>query len=237
VNPERTREFYETTLGLTFVSDDQFALVFDANGTMLRIQKVKQFDPPGHTALGWNVDNINTEVVQLNKRGVEFARYEGLGQDENGIWTPPSGAKVAWFKDPDGNVLSLTQFERFEVSGLLVRRIVPNLTTDEFDACKAFYSDFLGLKLAMDLGWIMTFVSPDNPTAQINIGRREKETLPFNGAISIEVGDVNNMYELAKEKNITITYPLTEEPWGVRRFFVRDPNGVIVNIMNHIEER
>jgi len=109
-NPERTREFYERTLGLTFVSDDRFALVFEANGTMLRIQKVEQFTPPEHTVLGWNVTNISTMVAQLTKQGVEFARYEGIEQDERGIWTAPSGAKVAWFKDPDGNLLSLTQF-------------------------------------------------------------------------------------------------------------------------------
>jgi len=109
-NSKRAGEFYEKALGLKFVSDDQFALVFDANGTMLRIQKVEQFNPPEHTALGWNVTNISAEVTHLTKRGVKFARYEWMEQDEKGIWTTPSGAKVAWFKDPDGNVLSLTQF-------------------------------------------------------------------------------------------------------------------------------
>ena len=110
-NPNRAREFYERDLGLTLVSDDQFALVFEANGTMLRIQKVEQFKPQEHTVLGWEVTNIKAEVDQLTRRGVKFARYEGLEQDERAIWTTPSGAQVAWFKDPDGNVLSLTQFE------------------------------------------------------------------------------------------------------------------------------
>ena len=120
---------------------------------------------------------------------------------------------------------------------MIVRRIVPDITTDDFDACKAFYGDFIGLRLAMDMGWIATFVSPDNPTAQINIGRREEGTPSLSGAISIEVGDVDKKYELAKTSGIPITYPLTEEPWGVRRFFVRDPNGVIVNIMCHSEKK
>lgn len=116
---------------------------------------------------------------------------------------------------------------------MFVRRIVPDITTDDFNASKEFYSGFIGLRLAMNLGWIMTFVSQDNPTAQINVGRREAGAAPINGAISIEVGDVDAMYELAKTKGVPIIYPLTEEPWGVRRFFVSDPNGVTVNIMSH----
>jgi predicted enzyme related to lactoylglutathione lyase len=111
MNSKKSREFYEKTVGLKFVSDDQFALVFDANGTMLRIQKVEEFNPPGHTALGWQVSDIRAEVGQLTKRGIQFARYEWMEQDEEGIWTAPSGAKIAWFKDPDGNLLSLTQFQ------------------------------------------------------------------------------------------------------------------------------
>jgi predicted enzyme related to lactoylglutathione lyase len=109
-NPGKARDFYEHTLGLKFVSDEQFALVFDANGIMLRIQKAEHFAPPKHTALGWHVENIRTEVGRLVKRGVRFARYEGMDQDEHGIWTAPGGAQIAWFKDPDGNILSLTQF-------------------------------------------------------------------------------------------------------------------------------
>ena len=107
---QKAREFYETTLGLTFVSGDQFALVFDVSGTMLRIQKVDKVDPHGYTALGWEVPDINRAVSELRKRGVQFARYEGMNQDEQGIWNAPSGARIAWFNDPDGNILSLTQF-------------------------------------------------------------------------------------------------------------------------------
>jgi catechol 2,3-dioxygenase-like lactoylglutathione lyase family enzyme len=106
----RARQFYESTLGLTFVSSDQFALVFDLNGTMLRVQIVDHVNPRGYTVLGWRVANIVEEVQTLSKRGVSFARYEGMDQDENGIWTAPSKAKIAWFTDPDGNILSLTEF-------------------------------------------------------------------------------------------------------------------------------
>ena len=109
-NAAKARQFYEETLGLIFVSGDQFALVFEANGTMLRIQKVDQVSPQGYTVLGWKVIDIKKEVNTLSKRGVKFARYEGMDQDENGIWMAPSKAKIAWFTDPDGNTLSLTEF-------------------------------------------------------------------------------------------------------------------------------
>jgi catechol 2,3-dioxygenase-like lactoylglutathione lyase family enzyme len=104
----RARAFYEGTLGLT-VSDDDVALVADVNGTMLRIQKVERMTPASYTALGWEVLDIAATVADLAARGVVFERYGFLEQDAAGIWTAPSGAKVAWFKDPDENVLSLTE--------------------------------------------------------------------------------------------------------------------------------
>ncbi len=104
------RKFYENILGLTFVSGDQFALVFEAGGKMLRIQKVDRVEPHAYTALGWEVADIKKEVNELTERGVKFARYGGMEQDEQGIWQAPAGAKIAWFQDPDGNILSLTQF-------------------------------------------------------------------------------------------------------------------------------
>ena len=109
-NPARAREFYEKTLGLTLVSEDPFSLVFDANRTMLRVQKVQEVAPAAYTVLGWAVPDIQAEVIELSNRGVHFERYKGLVQNSLEIWTSPSGAKVAWFKDPDGNTLSLTQF-------------------------------------------------------------------------------------------------------------------------------
>jgi catechol 2,3-dioxygenase-like lactoylglutathione lyase family enzyme len=106
---KRARQFYGETLGLGIVHDDAFALVCDAHGTPLRIQKVASFRPQGFTALGWEVGDILAAVDHLIERGVAFERFEGMDQDERGIWSAPSGARVAWFKDPDGNVLSLTE--------------------------------------------------------------------------------------------------------------------------------
>lgn len=109
--PESAKDFYEKTLGLRLVYDDAFAIVFDANGIMLRVQKVQEHDPPNYTVLGWDVVDIQTEIKELLGRGVKCERYEWLEQDELGVWIAPSGAKLAWFKDPDGNTLSLTQFQ------------------------------------------------------------------------------------------------------------------------------
>ena len=109
-HPARARKFYEETLGLKLVADDPFAIVFDANGTMLRVQKVTELVPAQHTVLGWEVSDIRAQIEALTARVARFERFAGLPQDKLGVWTSPSGAKVAWFKDPDGNTLSLTQF-------------------------------------------------------------------------------------------------------------------------------
>jgi catechol 2,3-dioxygenase-like lactoylglutathione lyase family enzyme len=108
-NAEVAREFYEQKLGLRFVSDDQFALVFDSGGSMIRVVRVGEYTPAPFTILGWESADIEQDVRRFSERGVQFERYGLPGQDERGIWTSPSGAKVAWFKDPDGNVLSLSQ--------------------------------------------------------------------------------------------------------------------------------
>jgi catechol 2,3-dioxygenase-like lactoylglutathione lyase family enzyme len=108
--PHRARQFYEDVLGLRLVADEPFALVFDANGTMLRFQKVEQTVTLPYTALGWQVDDIAGTVRELSAKGVAFERYASMEQDEVGVWTSPGGARVAWFKDPDANLLSLTQF-------------------------------------------------------------------------------------------------------------------------------
>jgi catechol 2,3-dioxygenase-like lactoylglutathione lyase family enzyme len=107
----RARAFYADTLGLRVVSDDGFALALDAGGTMLRIQKVDDFTPHPFTALGWEVPDIQATVESLAVAGVAFQRYPGMEQDARGIWRSPSGARIAWFKDPDGNTLSLSQLE------------------------------------------------------------------------------------------------------------------------------
>ncbi len=107
---KKCRAFYEGALGLRFVQDDGFALVFDANGTTLRIAKGKpgSVKPAPFTILGWHVDEIDAVVDGLAKRGVTFEMYGFPEQDARGIWASPSGARVAWFKDPDGNVLSVS---------------------------------------------------------------------------------------------------------------------------------
>ncbi|MFC6644935.1 VOC family protein [Granulicella cerasi] len=102
--------FYEQTLGLSFVSDDAFALVFRcANGVMLRVVRVGEFTPASYTIFGWETANIEADVEALAAKGVVFERFSNFEQDPRGIWTAPNGNKVAWFKDPDGNTLSLSQ--------------------------------------------------------------------------------------------------------------------------------
>ena len=111
-DPQRAKAFYAKTLGLHLVSEDGFALAFDAGGTMLRVAIVKTLQPAGYTVLGWIVPDIAKAVLHMVKRGVVFQRYEGMPQDDLGIWSSPSGARVAWFSDPEGNTLSLTELER-----------------------------------------------------------------------------------------------------------------------------
>ena len=103
--------FYRDRLGLRMVGETEFALEFEVGElpTLLRIQKVSEVVPAPYTALGWKVEKLADEVEALGKRGIVFERFEGLEQDELGIWQSPSGARIAWFKDPDGNVLSLSQ--------------------------------------------------------------------------------------------------------------------------------
>lgn len=108
---ERARHFYSDVLDLELLSEDEFALAFDAHGTMLRIQKVEKFAPQPFTALGWSVSDIKQAVGKLAGLGVKFERYSFMEQDPLGIWQAPSGTKVAWFKDPDGNLLSLSASE------------------------------------------------------------------------------------------------------------------------------
>lgn len=104
----RARKFYEGTLGLEFVSQDPFALVMRAGGNRIRIAMTKDFVPQPFTVLGWESPRMDEDVAALARRGVVFERYPYFEQDPNGVWTSPGGTKVAWFKDPDGNLLSLS---------------------------------------------------------------------------------------------------------------------------------
>ena len=106
----RARAFYADVLGLTPTEDSPFACVFDANGTSVRVTPVRDHAPTPFTVLGWTVADVAASVRDLVSRGVVFQRFDGMDQDELGVWTAPGGDLIAWFKDPDGNVLSLTQF-------------------------------------------------------------------------------------------------------------------------------
>jgi len=106
---EKARAFYEGVLGLRFIKDDGFALVLEANGIMIRAAKMKEVTPAQFTILGWQVTNIEDVVRALQQKGVHFEIYGFFKQDDLGIWTAPTGDKVAWFKDPDGNILSVSE--------------------------------------------------------------------------------------------------------------------------------
>ncbi len=114
-----------------------------------------------------------------------------------------------------------------------IRRAVPCLATADLDRSRAFYGDFLGFEVGMDMGWIVNFVSPDNPTAQVIVmdGDRSGGVQPD---MTVEVEDVDQVHAQAVELGHEVVYSLTDEPWGVRRFFVRDPAGAIVNVMSHL---
>lgn len=109
-DPGRARHFYSDVLGLKLRSESPFALVFDANGTMLRVTTAAELVVAPYTVLGWRVSDIAQTVGDLNGRGVALLRFAGMNQDALGVWTTPRGDQVAWFKDPDGNTLSVTQF-------------------------------------------------------------------------------------------------------------------------------
>lgn len=108
-NPAKAKEFYRDTLGLRLISEDEFALAFDVHGIMLRVSIAEKVVVAPYTVLGWQVEDVIATAKALQKAGVKFERYQFLEQDELGLWSAPSGAKVAWFKDPDGNTLSIAQ--------------------------------------------------------------------------------------------------------------------------------
>jgi catechol 2,3-dioxygenase-like lactoylglutathione lyase family enzyme len=115
-----------------------------------------------------------------------------------------------------------------------IRRVVPDITSDRLIESRAFYTGFLGFDIAMDMGWIVTFVSPTNPTAQVNVFQANRLPAGHQSAnVTVEVADVDAVHERALSRGLQLVYPLTDEPWGVRRFFVRDPNGIVLNVMSH----
>ena len=109
IHPENAKKFYRDILGLKLLSEDNYAIVFDAGGTLLRITRVEELTPHPFTVLGWDVEALNSLIIALGKKGVKFETYPFMDQDDLGIWTSQDGSKVAWFKDTDGNLLSLTE--------------------------------------------------------------------------------------------------------------------------------
>jgi predicted enzyme related to lactoylglutathione lyase/mannose-6-phosphate isomerase-like protein (cupin superfamily) len=124
---------------------------------------------------------------------------------------------------------------RIDVQGapMRIRRVVPIISSEQPAESSAFYTDVIGLELGMDLGWILGFHSPSNETAQLSLMSRD-QTAPQNPDVTIEVEDVEAVYERAAARGAEIVHPLTDEPWGARRFFVRDPNGAVINVMQHL---
>jgi catechol 2,3-dioxygenase-like lactoylglutathione lyase family enzyme len=113
-----------------------------------------------------------------------------------------------------------------------IRRVVPDITTPRLEESREFYVGLLGFEVAMDMDWVVNLVSPVNPTAQIILMTRDA-TAPVQPQMSIEVADVDAVHQEAVDRGVDIVHPLTDEPWGVRRFFVRDPTGVVINVLGH----
>lgn len=113
-----------------------------------------------------------------------------------------------------------------------IRRVVPDISSHDLAANRVFYEDFLGFEVGMDMGWVINFVAPHNPTAQVIVISRDR-TADVNPEMTIEVDDVDRVHALAVDLGYEVVHPLTAEPWGVRRFFVKDPNGKVVNVVSH----
>lgn len=169
----------------------------------------------------------------------EFVAQELLGHIARQNSMPPAGPVLI-----DGGmqrgilnrVRSKThEFHRLgRVNAMSIRRVVPNIQSERMDESRRFYVELLGLEVAMDMDWIITLVSPSNPTAQISLVRGPALQAPQSQlTLSVEVADVDAVHTKAVAMEIPIVYPLTTEPWGVRRFHVTDPNGVVINIMSH----
>jgi uncharacterized glyoxalase superfamily protein PhnB len=141
-------------------------------------------------------------------------------------------------RDPEGNLWSFgtyrgaSQPETAPRDTAGIRRAMPHVASERFDESRDFYVGFLGFTEAMDMGRIVTFVSPTNPTAQVSIVAHDRSS-PVQPHVTVEVGDVDAVHAEAVRRGLQVVYPLTDEPWGVRRFFVVDPNGAVLNVMSH----
>ncbi len=165
-----------------------------------------------------------------------FERAVAAGAEVvQGLLDEPHGRGFT-VRDPEGNLWSFGTYRGASHSeggqqGSVIRRAMPHIASGRFAESRDFYVGFLGFSQAMDMGWIVTFVSPTNPTAQLSIVADDSSALQ--PSVTVEVGDVDALHAEALRRGLPVVYPLSDEPWGVRRFFVADPNGVVVNVMSH----
>jgi uncharacterized glyoxalase superfamily protein PhnB len=231
----RAKAFYQGILGLRLLADEPYALVFDVNGTVLRVQKVQQLAPAQYTALGWQVPDIAGAIAALRAKQVAFERYPHFEQDAAGVWTAPSGAKVAWFKDPDGNLLSLT-----ESVALARDRIVPEIFVHDGLGALAFYQQAFGAEersrmLAPDgkkllHGELVVFGQRlfvcDEFSASEGGTCRCPRTLGGTGVrLSVEVQDADLTVSRAVTAGATLLLPVQDMFWGARYGKLLDPYG------------
>jgi uncharacterized glyoxalase superfamily protein PhnB len=234
-DPARSRAFYEGILGLRLLADEPFAVVFDANGTVLRIQKVSQMVAAPHTALGWQVPDIARAIGALREKQVAFERYPSLEQDAAGAWTTPGGTKVAWFKDPDGNVLSLT-----EQAALPRDRVVPEIFVHDGLGALAFYAQAFGAEERSRMltpdgkklihGELVVFGHRlfvcDEFSASEGGTCRAPRTLGGTGVrLTVEVDDADRTVQRAVAAGASIMLPVQDMFWGARYGKLLDPYG------------
>jgi uncharacterized glyoxalase superfamily protein PhnB len=234
---ERAKAFYGEVLGLPVVSDDDFATVFMAAGTLVRVQKVPGHLPLPYTVLGWQVADLTSAVTGLAERGVRFERYAGMPQDELGVWTSPSGARVAWFKDPDGNVLSLTEDVALDASAER-DTVVPEIFVDDGVRALAFYCEAFGaversrmmapdgrrlLHGELSIAGHRIFVVDEF----LDVGTcRCPKTLGGTGVrITLEVADADAFGARAQAAGATVAMPVSDMFWGARYAKLVDPFG------------
>ncbi len=229
----RAKAFYGDKLGLALVADEPFAVVFRAGSTVLRVQKVENVRPAPFTVLGWHVPDIAAAVVGLVARGVHFERYEFLEQNDANIWTAPEGAKVAWFKDPDGNVLSITQGVTQPADA-----IVPEIFVDDGPRAVAFYVAAFGatsistmmtpdgVKLVhgeMELNGHRFFVVDEFP--DVGTCKCPRTLGGTDTRITLQVGDADAFVARAEAAGATVMLPVTKMFWGARYGKLLDPFG------------
>jgi catechol 2,3-dioxygenase-like lactoylglutathione lyase family enzyme len=172
--------------------------------------------------------------METRSLSISTCEPDGSGR----YWTKPvmfgGGNPRTLRMDDQYNASMAFTFWDWWANAMNIRRVVPDIKADHIDESRDFYADFLGFQVGMDMGWVITFVSPSNPTAQLTVFR-DDDSGNVQPQITIEVEDVDRAHAKAVERSLEIVYPLTIEPWGVKRFFVTDPNGIVLNVMSHLK--